>query len=192
MTQITITHTDGRLIVSSPYTPEWSPAARKVGGKWHPDTKTWSFDARDEAAVKALLGEHYGWIDGNAETVDLRLTIEDHHSITNPLRITGRMIARRPARDAEVRLADGVVIIDGGFGSSGGSVRNPDLFGHEVNGATPTVTLEVRGFPASAVGMVPERFRPEIVSRELDRDGLAAERERLLARIAEIDALLAE
>lgn len=192
MTQITITQTDGRIITSTPYTPDWAPAAKRIGGKWQPDTKTWSFDARDEAAVKALLGEHYGWIDGDTETVDLRLTIEDHHSITNPLRIAGRMIARRPARDAEVRLADGVVIIDGSFGSSGGSVRNPDLFGHEVRGATPTVTLEVRGFPASAVSMIPERFAPEIVSRELDRDALAAERERLLSRIAEIDALLAE
>lgn len=192
MTQITITQTSDRLIVDSPYTPEWPAAAKKIGGKWQPDTKTWSFDVRDEAAVKALLGEHYGWIDGNTETVDLRLTIEDHYSITNPLRVAGRMIARRPARDAEVRLGDGVVIVDGGFGSSGGSARYPDLFGREANGATPTVTLEVRDFPASAVEMIPEDFKPEIVSRELDRDGLTAERERLLARIAEIDALLAE
>lgn len=90
--------------------------------------------------------------------------------------------ATKPSRDARVRI-NGAVVIAGGFESRGGSARNPEL------AAKPGTVLEVRDVPADH----PDTQRPgvTIVATAVDRDALVAERGRLLARLAEIDALLA-
>ena len=79
------------------------------------------------------------------------------------------MIAERRGRDEAVRLGDGVVIVEGRFGRSGGSAKYPAL-------APDGVVLEVRDVPAS---LVAEDDTVTIVS-EAD------------ARLATFDARLAE
>ncbi|MFF0095300.1 hypothetical protein ACFYSF_35960 [Streptomyces canus] len=95
----------------------------------------------------------------------------------------GRLIATRFGRDEEPRLADGVILIEGGFERSAGSHNYIQLGPPSLDGTV----VEVRDVPrtvAVARGL-------EIVSEDgPHHEALRAERERLVARIAEIDAIL--
>ena len=92
-------------------------------------------------------------------------------------------------RDEAVVLGAGVVVVGGAFAPSAGSRQHPALIDSDE-----AVTLEVRDLPVEALS----------AARELewtraggsggagpDRAALLAERDALLARLAELDALLA-
>jgi hypothetical protein len=120
---------DGRVTVRAPYHPDWPAAAKRLGGRWDPGNKTWQFDPRDTERVREKLAEIYGW-DGSypVEVVDLRIRLDLlRASTSSAIWIYGRMVAERPARDSRVRLGSGVVLVTGGFPSSGGSRKYPEV-----------------------------------------------------------------
>ena len=79
-----------------------------------------------------------------------------------------------------------VVIIDGEFPSSAGSVRYPAV----IRGSWK-VTIEVRDVPVEALAAEKElRFERIDADTQAQREALIAERERLIARLAEIDEAL--
>ena len=57
---ITITNRNGRLAVDSPYNPEFPPCARALGGQWDRAAQAWTFDVRDEPALRHVLRALYG------------------------------------------------------------------------------------------------------------------------------------
>lgn len=128
------------LSVTSPYNPDFPASARHLGGRWDAGRKVWSFDARDESAVRQALRETYG-TDGSApvQLVTIRVRIPD--ASTDEYWACGRRIARRVSRDEDVRLGDGVVIVAGGFADSGGSAKHPRL------SPLAGTVLEVRDVP---------------------------------------------
>lgn len=143
--------TDGtkQLKLTSPYEPTLPPKARALGGRWHPETKTWRFDPRDVERVRSMCLGTFGVDplaepDEGVEIVTVRIDL-DKVGDTNELWLFGRCIATRPSRDYRVKLGDGVVLIAGGFPSSGGSAKYPAL-----RAQTGTV-LEVRDVPAMKV-----------------------------------------
>lgn len=183
MTPILIT-TEGQLAtLSGPYHPDLAQRARELGGRWDPNARRWSFDARDEARVREMAQQIYGADDSPPETVTVRWRPRMGRRV-GEIYLAGRRIAHRPGRDVPVRLGDGVVIVEGRFAPYGGSARYPEL---GANGEAP-VLLEIRDLPAGH----PDLDDPdiEIVERSIDREALSAERERLASRIAEIDRLL--
>lgn len=188
MTDITLTTSGNTLTVVTPFDPSMPTRAKKIGGRWNPAQRAWTFDSRDEQRVRDLLRDIYG-TDGSTDTgpaVTVRLECGAYNR--QEFRIAGRRLAWRPARDADVVLADGVVIVSGSFPCSGGSVRNPRL-DHD-----DPVVLEVRDVPAEqARKMCEQDVTAQIIDAAEDRRAaLAAERDRLLARLAEIDTELAE
>lgn len=133
----------GRVFVKSPYHAGFVTEARKLNGKWVNTEEfggEWAFDGRDEQRVRDLCIRLYG-TDGRtqASLVTLRVTLGswDGSDIT----LGGRSLVRRKGRDYRVELGDGVVVLEGGFPSSGGSVKNP-----RVDARDGTV-LEVRDYP---------------------------------------------
>jgi hypothetical protein len=87
----------------------------------------WVFDSRDEERVRALARDIYG-TDGSPDpggTVSVRIRVDDVQGERGgrPARLYcfGRLIATRFGRDEEPRLADGVILIEGGFENSAGS-----------------------------------------------------------------------
>lgn len=187
---VQITTKDGKTTLASPYHPDLPAAARKIGGKSQKNAAgkhtAWEFDARDEARVRALATEIYG-TDGSTavELVTVRLDM-DQLSEAPDCWFAGRRVARRPGRDDDVRLGDGVIVIEGGFAGSAGSVKYPRL------GAKPGTILEVRDLPRTAVESEGQDGVTIVDEQGPDVDALLAERERLLARLAEIDAQLPE
>lgn len=191
MKEVSVSERNGRVYLEAPYSPELPRMAKDAGGRWDAALRCWTFDPRDRARAEAIAAEVYGWSpasEGGA-TVDVRVSAQAYSERwAQELRVAGRRVAWRPGRDAAARLSDGVVAVEGTFGGRGGSVRRPELWGE---GASDDVVLELRDLPESALSLLDRGY--EVVRRGEgpDRAALAAERERLLARVAEIDALLA-
>lgn len=187
---VTITTEGGTTTLVSPFHPDMPTAARKLGGRFDRSAKAWRFDARDADRVRALAREFYGTDgtepEGDLVTVRIKLADYEGDKWDNAARFAGREIARRPAREAEVRLAKGVVLVEGSLAPGGGSVRYPQI------NAADNVVVEIRDLPRAALEVEnPDRY--EIVGGQgPDVEALLAERERLLARLAEIDAQLPE
>jgi hypothetical protein len=178
----------GRTItVESPYNPEFVRTAKDLGGKWN--NPVWVFDARTEPRVREALLKIYGTDTTDYRSVTVQINAYNwwQRCKTESLWFAGRKIASRRSRDEAVRLGDGVSIITGRFPSSGGSMKYPSL---QLDEALDLV-LEIYDVPAGHADL--ESTLVTVIDDEsVAREALIAEREALIARIAEIDALLAE
>lgn len=127
---ITIKHTlNDRILCTTPFHPDFAARAKKLGGRWEPSEKSWRFDRRDEAAVRALCIKLFG-TDGSPETaadvLTIRAPLKVCHDDGTALWLAGRQVARVVSRDGGARLGDGVVVLRGSIGS-GGSMKNPRI-----------------------------------------------------------------
>jgi DNA repair protein RadC len=57
---LSIVEEDGRIVVSSPYHPNFPARARALGGDWDAGHRVWVFDTSEVERVKSLLREVYG------------------------------------------------------------------------------------------------------------------------------------
>lgn len=133
---------DQKIAVVSPYYPAFIEAARALAGKWNPNAGAWMFDPRDAERVKAICDEHYGEHGEEVQRVTLRLDLNCYPLRGNVDYFAGRQIFQRFDRDSRVKLGEGVVLVSGGFYSSGGSRKNPIL-----GEATENSVAEVRDVP---------------------------------------------
>jgi len=188
--QVKVTTTDQRVSVQSAYIPELPAKAKRLGGKW--DGFSWSFDIRDLDRVRDLYLTLYGDFngEGSGETVSVRVVVagSEWAEYRSSLFFAGRMVARARGRDSGAILGDGVVVLSGGF-RSGGSVKN---WRTEATGGT---VFEVRDIPkgkaeAEIAGLPGVFESAEIIGAEMNKDALLTERNELMARVAEIDAIL--
>lgn len=187
-TDIVISETDfGMIAVSSPFNPDFVKGAKRLGGKWSGDTKAWLFDARDRGRVEDLLATCYGYsAAASGELATVRIVLDEDNAGDKEVYFAGRSICSRRYRDAPVKTADNVVVIDGEFPASAGSMRYPAV----IRGSR-TVTIEVRDVPVEALAAEKElRFERIDADTQAQREALSAERERLIARLAEIDEAL--
>jgi hypothetical protein len=181
-TTVQITTTDTSVTLVSLYHHALPDKARAIGGRFDSATKAWHFDVRDEQRVRNLAREVYGTDGTPGQTVTVRLDISAFRN-EGSVFLLGREIATRPSRDAPVRLGRGVIVVAGGFDWRGGSVKNPRL---DPDDGT---VLEIRDVPAEHSDL--QRDDVQIIDQSIDVGALLAERERLLARVAEIDATIA-
>lgn len=130
----------GKCCLKAPYLSSFPKEARKLGGKWSSETKTWVFDRRDEDRVRQLAVDFYGY---GQPTVDIRYKLGP--CCSKDAEGFGRILVSRISRDAPVKLGEGVVVIEGEFPSGGGSRNNPALDN------TSPVTLEVRDVPINLI-----------------------------------------
>lgn len=200
MINITITTSSNTTTLSSPYHPSLPKRAKALGGKFDSRSKKWHFDARDEERVREMAVEVYGTDgrDTDTEKVTVRVKLSEERGwVSDPregLFLGGQQIARASGRDSGATPGEGVVVIEGGFGS-GGTTHNWET---RVCAGT---TVEVRDVPRGVAERILEdaASKPSHIAdaRIVDessnrREALENERERLLARIAEIDAEIGE
>lgn len=186
--EISVTREGDKLMVQSPYNPDFPGDARNLGGKWSKTAKVWTFDARDEERVRSLVRAHYG-TDGSEPVtlVSLRVKADALSWGEAELWVAGRQIARRIGRDESVRLGDGCVIIEGGFPGSGGSRKSPRL------AAEDGTIIEIRDVPAALAASEVEDASVWIVSDDehtARKNELKTRKAKLLAELAEVEAEL--
>lgn len=184
--EISLTESSGALFLRAPFNPEANTDYRNIGGKWKEEHRAWRFDVRDRDRLREILRTHFGRDDRPVlKSVTARVDLDEAASGYRPeIRMFGRVIAARLHRDAPVRLGDGVILIDGKFSSSGGSVRNPEV------GALEGIILEVRDIPAGHLDMEDSGVEVIADGHGPDLTALEAERTQLLARLAEIEAAI--
>lgn len=185
---IMISDTDfGKIAVHAPFNPDFVKGAKRLGGKWNGDTKAWLFDVRDRGRVEDLLATCYGYsVAASGELATVRIVLDEDNAGDKEVYFAGRSICSRRYRDVPVKTADNVVVIDGEFPASAGSMRYPAV----IRGSR-TVTIEVRDVPVEALAAEKElRFERIDADTQAQREALIAERERLIARLAEIDEAL--
>jgi excisionase family DNA binding protein len=182
-----------RLVVRVHPHPEFAVPAYHLGGtraRISARYEHWHFDSRDESRVRALLMQIWG-TDGSLETdadrVTVRWDITGWRLNQQELWLAGRFVARRDQRDSVVRLGWGVVVVQGGFPASGGSVRNPRL------SPLDDTLVEIRDLPRAAAAEALADGTATLVEAEpLAAEDLRVRRKQLLSELAAINATLNE
>ena len=179
-----IEKTETKIRIQSDYHKDLPKAARQLGGKWDAAAREWVFDIRTEKEVEELYTDIYGCFGEPAETVTIRYRLtDDLWAAKSAVFICGRQVARAWGRDSGTKVGDGVVLKDC-KARSGGSMKNWATC-IDITGDNPEIIIyDVPKKKAESCEDV------EIMETKIDREKLAAEKERLLARIAEIDELL--
>lgn len=178
---------NSQLVVRSPYNTHFIEMAKLVGGRYQGGD--WVFDARDEQRVREICMDAYGNDGITADTCTVRVEFDrDDDAFTDSIRLAGRPIAKASGRDSGATLCAGVVILEGGF-TSGGSSKNWTTRVKD----SKTLVL-VRDFPRAKAQRLIDKgeawIQIEAEAPHVDRDALKQERERLIARLGQIDAIL--
>ena len=187
---IKITTESNTAYLSTPYNADFVAAIKQIGGAtWDRDRRAWAIPADAIDQAREIMRRVYGADDRpSAEpSVIVRLTFgREVYKLRAPVTILGKTIASAWGRDSGARVGDDVAFVEG-RPESGGSVKN----WCSVVPAGSVVVLH--NVPQAALQMeLPEGVTAEVMQpATIDRTALEAERERLMARLAEIDQLLA-
>lgn len=184
---------NGLVLVRTPLNTYFVARAKKLAGRWDPKSVAWVFDARVEDKIRALCIECYG-NDGMTfqELVDIRVTyLTGVETCKGPVTVFGRIIGSAKARHSGATLGRGVVLEEGKITSSGSHANWTTAV------ASGTVVLVLDVPKALVVGGGPKFVEVSIIesshtSTTEQAIELAGERNRLLARVAQIDSLLAD
>ena len=177
---------DGGFAVKSPYNADFVAHCRRLGGKWNGGEKYWAFPALVREQVLAVLSEIYGW-KPDSKAVTVKITAKRGIEVRrDAIRFAGRVVAEAQGRDTGARLGADVIQLEGKIGS-GGSMRYWETQIREGS------VFILRDIPDTAA-VADENWAVEIMQDEQrpDIDALKAEKEKLLKRLAQIDAWLAE
>ena len=179
------------IIVRAPYNPDFSTAARNLGGRWSGNHRGWAFNMQTRARVRETLKTIYGTDSPDYTSVTARFDVgawwrQDTIGDDSVCYFAGRQILSRRERDTIVKLGEGVVLIEGSFNPSGGSIRYPSL---DLDRGT---IVEVYDVPADHQDLTRDGVTTVQVqeSELVDVDALMAERERIVARLNEINEVL--
>ena len=129
--QIKIKIADDTITIDAPYSATNNDIYRQKNGKYARNIG-WQFP--DCRPVRKMLFELFGWQEG-CGVKEVELTTEDvqHEYVesrdgnTAELLYKGYVIATRQGRDYKAQIPDGVIIDEGGFPDSGGSVKHPSV-----------------------------------------------------------------
>lgn len=186
--------------VYTPYSAEFvSQIKSKLGTrKFDREKGCWTINTEDLDIVKEIVSDVYGYTEGeDLDTVKVKIKFEKSCcTLKDAVRIGGTTIARAWSRDSGAKLGDGVVLVDGKVGSSGSranwetSVSEGSIFLVTMPRKAVEKAMKDEGIEDN-YGFVPLTI--EIVNEvKPNKEELEAEKERLLARIAEINKMLEE
>ena len=184
---------DGRAKVFTPFNHDFVNAIRNVGGrKWDADDKCWTVPEDALPEVRKIMMDVYGETDlpGTCGSVTVKVTFKEEWSERcDDVIIFKKVIASARGRDSGARPGDDVTFLEG-KPTSGGSVKNWE----SVVPAGCVVLLRHVPLTVWEQDKDSEYYTAEIVDegKDVKRKELEEEKARLLARIAEIDKLLAE
>lgn len=183
-----ITVENNRANVYSPYNADFVSKIRGIGGaKWDSSAKCWSVPAESVDQVREIMLDVYGETDLiSGRKVSVRLTFSQSVAEYNaPVTIYGKTVSRAFGRDSGARVGNDVAFVQGAP-KSGGSAKN-------WTSVVPEGSVVVlHNVPESMLEQeLPGGVTAEVLSDEPNRAELLREKERLLARLAEIDRLLA-
>ncbi len=183
---------NGKAHIASPYNTDFVARIKKCGGRWDSAKRVWVVSVDALEAARAAMMDAYGETDEAhaGELVTLVVNFPERYDADccKPLMIAGKVVARAFGRDSGANVGDGVAFTAGG----------PDSSGSRVNWyvtVDPGSVCEIYNVPRAkadeAIADPPRGMEITIKNTKIDTVALKAERDKLLARLAEIDKLLA-
>jgi hypothetical protein len=184
-----ITEAGGQILIEAPHNPTFDEKIKRAGAQWDAENKAWRMDAKEIETARKAMQLVYGRDDQPCETVSVRVTVRNTWGVTRgPIVILGRVIAAATGRDSGARIEKDVAVERGGCDSAGTMTnwetiirRRTELVLHDV----PKRLVDGNDNDDIEI----EILNPAIL-KPLQTKALLAERERLLARLAEIDESL--
>ena len=179
---------DREALLFTPYNAEFIAAVKNIGGAhWDREHRAWSIPAEAIEQARDIMRRVYGACDlpDDQPRVSVKLTFEtDVSEKWAPVTIFGKTVASATGRDSGARTGDDVVFVVGSP-KSGGSVAN-------WRSVVPEGSVVVlHNVPQAALEMpLPDGVQAVVSTQKQSRDDLLTEKERLLARLAEIEKLL--
>lgn len=168
--------------VQTEYNAGFVKKARELQGKWK--SPYWEFPEENEDFVRDALLKFYGEDGRIHDTVTLDINL-DEYDFFDVIKLDSVMIAERPGRDRPVNLHKNAMVISGCFHNSGGSMNNP-----RVTCDAGTV-LRVSNFPILFYENIKDVKGIALASEtKYSKVSLLREKEVILSRLAEINALL--
>lgn len=187
---ITTTNKGTQTAVYTPYNSSFVSAVRKIGGaKWDAEGKAWMVPTASLPQVREIMRNIWGEDDqlDTCKRVTVRLTFREICSAEcRPVEILGKTVSKAYGRDSGARPGDDVAFEAGGP-RSGGSRANWRSVVEEGSVAI------LRNVPETMLDKaeLPEGVTMEIIQDSgIDRAALTEEKEKLLARLAEIEKML--
>lgn len=173
---------NGIIRVFSDYSKEFIDAAHELNGRWRDGA--WCFNESVEDVLKETLMDIYGEDGSSTKMVTVKFHAPDFEE-ESELNIGGIQIAKRFNRDSKVRFTNSsAFLVNGKFKASGGSARYPRI------DAEPGTVVKCT-IPEAMY----ERYKDklELVTNDNDKKkNLLEEKEKLIARLAEIEKELSE
>lgn len=177
---------DTKAYVYTPYNPQFVREIKAIGGaKWNGVERCWMIPKASVDTARKVMMEVYGETDlpDEGEKVTVRVAFDEDVEVERgPVVIYGRVIASAYGRDSGAKVGEGVTFIKG-MPRSGGSRNYWETIIPEG------CVVEIRNIPVAAIT---DDYKYEVVKEKaIDKEALEAEKEKLLKRLAEIEALLA-
>lgn len=173
---------DGIIRVFSDYSKEFVDVAHELNGRWR--NGAWCFNESVEDVLKEALMNIYGEDGSPAKMVTVKFHAIDFED-ESELIIGGIQIAKRFNRDSKVKFTNSsAFLVNGKFSSSGGSARYPRIDAEA--GTVVQCTIPEAMY---------EKFKDKLELVENNKDkkkNLLEEKEKLIARLAEIEKELSE
>ena len=183
----------GRVYLTTPYNTEFIQRIKRCGGCWDAESRRWHVPEDALPVARTIMREIYGETDEApaVETVTLEATFtRDAVGYGVPIELAGRVIARAWGRDSGARSGNEVAFVKGNP-TSGGSTRNWTTI---VPAGSVVLLFRVPiALAHKLLADPPEDVNVRIIDDpKLNHAALIEEKAKLLARIAEINALLGE
>nr|DAU26007.1 MAG TPA: HepA-related protein (HARP) [Caudoviricetes sp.] len=183
---------NGKALITSPYNVDFVARIKKCGGRWDSAKRVWAINAEALEAARTAMMDVYGETDeapaGELVTLVIKFAERRESKSRQPLMVAGRVIARAFGRDSGATLGEDVAFVAGGPDSGGSNA-------HWLVTVAPGSICEVYNVPRAKADEViadpPNGMEITIKSANIDVSALKAERDKLLARLAEINKLLA-
>lgn len=183
---------NGKALISSPYNADFVTRIKKCGGRWDSAKRVWAINAEALEAARTAMMDVYGETDeapsGELVTLVIKFAEGCESKSRQPLTVAGRVIARAFGRDSGATLGEDVAFVAGGPDSGGSNA-------HWLVTVAPGSICELYNVPLTKADEViadpPNGMEITIKSAKIDAAALKDERDKLLARLAEINKLLA-
>lgn len=186
MQEFSIEMQGNKAVLYTPYNTDFVKKIKLAGAKWDDGRKAWVIDDDKLDIAKNIMREVYGRDDQEpADMVRVKVTFTEEWSRWHgPVEVLGHAVASAFGRDTGARVGDDVSFI-AGAPKSGGSRANWTTIvpagSVVILGSVPRCLLDAG---------LPRGVTVEVMEPAASADDLRAERERLLARVTNIEASL--
>jgi len=194
MSKFVVEIKDDQAYLTTPYNPVYVQRIKQIGARWDASSKRWRINAQSVDVARKIMREIYGEDDQeqNEKVTVIATFAAERSALCSAYCLLGKVIARAYGRDSGAQVGPDAAFA-AGAPQSGGSVKN----WRTVIPAGSVV--EIYNVPLQFAEQEIKRnksqddkieFEIKKGSCKIDREALAAERERLLLRISEIDQIL--